>query len=48
MDGMQFPEAGSSLVSITAFSNLKSWLKRCHHGVSPQHLQANSFKYCRV
>jgi ISXO2-like transposase domain len=22
------------------FSNLKSWLLGCHHGVSPQHLQA--------
>jgi hypothetical protein len=24
-----------------ASSNLKSWLKGCHHGVSPQHLQAH-------
>jgi hypothetical protein len=30
-----------------AFSNLKSWLKGCHHGVSPQHLQAylNEFAF---
>jgi hypothetical protein len=30
-----------------AFSNLKSWLKGCHHGVSPQHLQAylNEFSF---
>ncbi len=30
-----------------AFSNLKTWLKGCHHGVSPQHLQAylNEFAF---
>jgi hypothetical protein len=30
-----------------AFSNLKSWLRGCHHGVSPQHLQAylNEFAF---
>ncbi len=29
------------------FSNLKSWLRGCHHGVSPQHLQAylNEFTF---
>ena len=29
------------------FSNLKAWLKGCHHGVSPQHLQAylNEFTF---
>ena len=29
------------------FSNLKSWLQGCHHGVSPQHLQAyvNEFTF---
>lgn len=29
------------------FSNLKAWLKGCHHGVSPQHLQAylNEFAF---
>lgn len=29
------------------FSNLKSWLNGCHHGVSPQHLQAylNEFTF---
>jgi hypothetical protein len=29
------------------FSNLKSWLRGCHHGVSPQHLQAylNEFAF---
>jgi hypothetical protein len=29
------------------FSNLKSWLTGCHHGVSPQHLQAylNEFTF---
>jgi transposase-like protein len=30
-----------------AFSNLKSWLRGTHHGVSPQHLQAylNEFAF---
>jgi hypothetical protein len=29
------------------FGNLKSWLRGCHHGVSPQHLQAylNEFAF---
>jgi transposase-like protein len=29
------------------FSNMKSWLRGCHHGVSPQHLQAylNEFTF---
>src|SRR5271163_2670762 len=27
-------------ISHLIFSNLKSWLRGCHHGVSPQHLQA--------
>lgn len=29
------------------FSNLKSWLRGCHHGVSPQHMQAylNEFTF---
>ena len=29
------------------FSNLKSWLRGCHHGVSAQHLQAylNAFTF---
>ena len=26
-------------ISHLIFSNLKSWLRGCHHGVSPQHLQ---------
>ena len=27
------------------FANLKSWLLGCHHGVSPQHLQAHLNEY---
>jgi transposase-like protein len=27
------------------FGNLKSWLRGCHHGVSPQHLQAYLNEY---
>ena len=29
------------------FGNLKNWLRGCHHGVSPQHLQAylNEFAF---
>ena len=34
-------------ISHLIFSNLKSWLRGCHHGVSPQHLQAylNEFTF---
>ncbi len=34
-------------ISHLIFSNLKSWLGGCHHGVSPQHLQAylNEFTF---
>jgi ISXO2-like transposase domain len=34
-------------ISHLIFSNLKSWLRDCHHGVSPQHLQAylNEFTF---
>jgi hypothetical protein len=34
-------------ISHLIFSNLKSWLLGCHHGVSPQHLQAylNEFTF---
>jgi len=34
-------------ISDLIFSNLKSWLRGCHHGVSPQHLQAylNEFTF---
>jgi transposase-like protein len=34
-------------ISHLIFSNLKSWLRGCHHGVSPQHLQAylNEFAF---
>jgi hypothetical protein len=34
-------------ISHLIFSNLKSWLRGCYHGVSPQHLQAylNEFKF---
>jgi len=34
-------------ISHLVFSNLKTWLRGCHHGVSPQHLQAylNEFAF---
>jgi hypothetical protein len=34
-------------ISHLIFSNLKSWLRGCHHGVSPRHLQAylNEFTF---
>ncbi|HEX4077485.1 MAG TPA: IS1595 family transposase [Rhizomicrobium sp.] len=32
-------------ISHLVFSNLKSWLLGCHHGVSPQHLQAYLNEY---
>jgi hypothetical protein len=34
-------------ISHLIFSNLKSWLRGCHHVVSPQHLQAylNEFTF---
>ena len=38
-------------ISHLIFSNLKSWLRGCHHGVSPQHLQADlnefTFRFTR-
>jgi transposase-like protein len=40
------PEEYLPIVHLV-FSNLKSWLRGCHHGVSPQHLQAylNEFTF---
>ena len=32
-------------ISHLIFSNLKSWLRGCHHGVSPKHLQAYLNEY---
>jgi len=38
-------------ISHLIFSNLKSWLRGCHHGVSPQHLQpistSSTFRFNR-
>jgi hypothetical protein len=43
------PEVAEEYLPIVhlVFSNLKSWLRGCHHGVSPQHLQAylNEFTF---
>lgn len=43
------PEVAEEYLPIVhlVFSNLKSWLTGCHHGVSPQHLQAylNEFTF---
>src|SRR6202011_1543588 len=43
------PSVAEDLLPIShlIFSNLKSWLRGCHHGVSPQHLQAylNEFTF---
>jgi transposase-like protein len=43
------PEVAEEYLPIIhlIFSNLKSWLAGCHHGVSPQHLQAylNEFTF---
>ncbi len=43
------PEVAEEFLPIVhlIFSNLKSWLQGCHHGVSPQHLQAylNEFTF---
>ena len=43
------PEIAEEFLPIShlIFSNLKSWIRGCHHGVSPQHLQAylNEFAF---
>lgn len=43
------PEVAEEYLPIIhlVFSNLKGWLRGCHHGVSPQHLQAylNEFTF---
>lgn len=43
----QFIAEGKRPLTHLVFSNLESWLQGCHHGVSPQHLQAylNEFTF---
>ncbi|EQD79625.1 putative transposase, partial [mine drainage metagenome] len=43
---MQIAETFLPIVHLV-FSNLKTWLRGTHHGVSPQHLQAylNEFTF---
>jgi hypothetical protein len=47
--GIWVPGPGSYDLPIVhlMFGNLKNWLRGCHHGVSPQHLQAylNEFAF---
>lgn len=43
---MQVAETSLPIIHLV-FSNLKTWLRGIHHGVSPQHLQAylNEFTF---